>query len=278
MEKANLYCNNCGNIGHLYKDCRHPILSYGIILYNKDVQDKIHIILIERKNSLSFIEFLRGKYSSVYNISYLTLLFSRFSRSELERIVKHDFDTLWKFLWIHTDTINHRIKKEYFKSKENFNKLKKGFLHNGVLININYLVNTIQPDHIYDSNEWEIPKGRRKRYENNKECAKREFQEETNIPPSAYNLYENIIPLIEEYKGINSVKYKHVYYIARIDELINIEIDMKNKDQYTEIKDIQWLTEKEVIEHIRDYNETKINVISKFFKFIKEHEKLVTIG
>ena len=26
MEKK--YCNNCGNFGHLYKSCRHPILSY----------------------------------------------------------------------------------------------------------------------------------------------------------------------------------------------------------------------------------------------------------
>ncbi len=29
------YCNNCGNYGHLYKNCRHPILSYGIILYHR---------------------------------------------------------------------------------------------------------------------------------------------------------------------------------------------------------------------------------------------------
>ena len=29
------YCNNCGNYGHVYKNCRHPILSYGIILYTQ---------------------------------------------------------------------------------------------------------------------------------------------------------------------------------------------------------------------------------------------------
>ena len=33
MEK---YCNNCGNKGHLYRNCRHPILSYGIFIYTKD--------------------------------------------------------------------------------------------------------------------------------------------------------------------------------------------------------------------------------------------------
>ena len=45
----------------------------------------------------------------------------------------------------------------------------------------------------------------RKNYENNKECAMREFKEETNIDKSNYKLINNIIPLIEEYKGINKV-------------------------------------------------------------------------
>ena len=34
MEDNN-YCNNCGNVGHVYKNCRHPILSYGIVLFHK---------------------------------------------------------------------------------------------------------------------------------------------------------------------------------------------------------------------------------------------------
>ena len=65
------YCNNCGNYGHAYKDCRHPILSYGIILYN----DKSEVIMVERKDTLSYIEFMRGKYKSIYNKDYLKLLF-----------------------------------------------------------------------------------------------------------------------------------------------------------------------------------------------------------
>ena len=35
MDRSKHYCNNCGNIGHLYRlTRRHPILSYGIILYD----------------------------------------------------------------------------------------------------------------------------------------------------------------------------------------------------------------------------------------------------
>ena len=72
MEK---YCNNCGNIGHYYRDCKYPILSYGIILYDDTDKNDIKIVLIERKNSISYIEFLRGKYD-INSKSYIRLLFS----------------------------------------------------------------------------------------------------------------------------------------------------------------------------------------------------------
>ena len=113
------YCNNCGNFGHLYKSCRHPILSYGILLYHKKQDEELKIVMVERKDFLAYIEFLRGKYSSVNDIQYISLLFSRLSNNEKVRLVENDFDTLWKQLWIHTETINPRIKKEYAKSKEN---------------------------------------------------------------------------------------------------------------------------------------------------------------
>ena len=31
-----MYCNNCGNYGHLYRNCKLPIMSYGILsFYNE---------------------------------------------------------------------------------------------------------------------------------------------------------------------------------------------------------------------------------------------------
>ena len=50
MEK---YCRNCGNHGHLYHECKNPILSYGIIIYHKDKDDKIEIVMIEKKRFFS---------------------------------------------------------------------------------------------------------------------------------------------------------------------------------------------------------------------------------
>ena len=274
MEKKSDYCNNCGNYGHLYKNCRHPILSYGIILYNIE-NDCSKIVMVERKDSLSYIEFLRGKYTSINDIHYLKLLFSRFSQLELNRLKEKDFDNLWKDLWIHTETINPRIKKEYKKSKYKFNLLKKGFELNGNTINIDYLISSVKNP--FTSNEWEIPKGRRKLYETNRECALREFFEETNIDKIDFKLYKNIIPIIEEYKGINGVRYKQVYYIGRVNELLELSINMENKDQSTEIKNIQWLTEEECYQKIRHYDSNKKKVIEKVFQFLSTHSQYVTI-
>ena len=46
MEK---YCNNCGTNGHYYRQCKHPVLSYGIILFNLEENKEPEIVMIERK-------------------------------------------------------------------------------------------------------------------------------------------------------------------------------------------------------------------------------------
>ena len=272
MEK---YCNNCGNYGHIYKDCRHPVLSYGIILYCNvgDCRDKV--VMVERKDSLSYIEFIRGKYNSQNNYEYIKLLISRMTNKEKNNLKIHNFDKLWNDLWIHTDSINKKIQKEYHKSKNIFNLLKNGAIYNKKEYNLDVLINESIANYL--SNEWEIPKGRRKKYENNKECAIREFEEETNIKPSQYNLYNNIIPLVEEYKGINNVRYKHIYYIGEIKEICKLNINMDNREQYTEIKDIQWFDETECLERIRSYQSAKKKVIVKIFNFLKVKQNYVSL-
>tara|TARA_Y100000389_G_scaffold204578_1_gene258110 strand:- start:2066 stop:2890 length:825 start_codon:yes stop_codon:yes gene_type:complete len=266
MEK---YCNNCGNKGHSYRNCRHPILSYGIILYKEDKNNGIDIVMVERKDTLAYIEFLRGKYKSIYNTDYIQLLFDRLSINEKEKLLLYNFQELWKMLWIHTDTINRKIQNEYNVSERLFNNLKKGYYDKDKnLINLQYFIDKSSSNYKY--NEWEIPKGRRNNFENNRECAIREFHEETNIDPSYYKLYSNIIPLIEEYTGINNVKYKHVYYIGKLIKSHELFIDENNRHQYTEVKDIKWVNQEGAIEIIREYNYHKQKIIKDFFSFINK--------
>ena len=267
------YCNNCGNFGHTYNNCRHPILSYGVVLFHIDNSGICRIVMVERKDSLSFIEFLRGKYKTPLNRDYIKLLVSRMTVEEKKRLLNHSFEDLWRELWIHTDNINDRIKKEYQNSKVIFEELIKGIQNKQDKYSLETIIKECPNNYIL--NEWEIPKGRREGYENNKDCALREFYEETNINRDKYKLINNIIPLIEEYRGINNVRYKHIYYVGEINEEIQLFINHENKEQYTEIKDIQWLTEDECYEKIRDYDDHKKKIVRDFFHFQKNASECI---
>ena len=50
-----MYCNNCGKLGHMSKECDKPITSYGVLLITK-INEIPKIIMIQRKDSLCYIE------------------------------------------------------------------------------------------------------------------------------------------------------------------------------------------------------------------------------
>ena len=69
-----VYCNNCGNVGHNYQNCKYPITSIGLIVfrwYNSSIQ----YMMIKRKDSLGFVEFMRGKYP-INNVVYIQNIFN----------------------------------------------------------------------------------------------------------------------------------------------------------------------------------------------------------
>ena len=66
------FCNNCGKSGHLFHQCKLPITSIGIILFRIN-QNNIELLLVCRKNSLGFVDFMRGKYN-IYNKIYFNTI------------------------------------------------------------------------------------------------------------------------------------------------------------------------------------------------------------
>jgi len=252
----NIYCRNCGKRGHKYKDCLYPRLSYGIVLFN----DKDEIVMIERKDSISYIEFLRGKYK-IEDSEYIQLLFNRMSVLEKDVILNNNFNILWNNLWYS----NISSKKDYLRSYNKFILLDlKNYINNST---INYL-----------NNEWEIPKGRRNLNETDIECAKREFQEETNIAQNDYDLLKNIEPFEEEYIGSNNIVYKNIYYIGKIKvNNYNLYIDKQNSDQVSEIRSIKWFSIIDCLTRIRDYSDYKLNVVDKIFNFIYSNKNNIIL-
>ena len=70
MNKHLKFCINCGKNGHSFHNCSKPIMSNGIIAFTKKDKDYKYL-LICRKDTLGYVEFLRGKYKSVYNYDYI---------------------------------------------------------------------------------------------------------------------------------------------------------------------------------------------------------------
>lgn len=85
-KNTTILCNNCGKQGHLFHQCKLPITSYGIILFRKN-ENGYKYLMIRRKDSFGYIDFIRGKYSP-YNIYQIQKIVDEMSIQE-------------KYLWNH---------------------------------------------------------------------------------------------------------------------------------------------------------------------------------
>jgi hypothetical protein len=178
-------------------------LKKKIDIFSKNINNNIEYLLIRRKNSLNYVEFIRGKYD-LYNLDYLIKSFNFITTHEKNMIQNNNFEYLWKDLW--TDNINYN-NIEFKESCEKFNLLKTGIFIKKNEINIFISINILIKNSIYNFTEpeWGYPKGRRNMKEKNIDCAKREFEEETLIKNDNINII-NITPLEETYIASNGLK------------------------------------------------------------------------
>ena len=283
-----LYCVNCGKIGHNLKECLEPIYSYGIICIkiDKDIiqsphiienyitnkvididtfnylnlsninkidyyKNKIKFLVIQRKYSFSYVDFIRGNYNEL-EIEELSKILNLMSKNEIENIMDNNFNYLWTELWQKTST-NKIYQKEYELSNKKFDYIKKNY----------NLYNLINNDTLYDSPEWGFPKGRRDKNEKNIICAIREFEEETGLDQHKYLILNRLNTVEESVIGSQNNIYKLVYYLSLAFE--EFELNINNDFQRYEISDMKWITYEEIIPKIRDYFEEKISLIHKIY-------------
>ena len=102
----NRYCINCGFKGHKSFNCNKPIISIGIILYNIN-NNNIEYLMIRRKHTLGFIEFIRSNYK-LDDIRYILKLFSVMTNNEKKIILTNNYEYLWKSLW-HIKSITKNV-------------------------------------------------------------------------------------------------------------------------------------------------------------------------
>ena len=80
------YCNNCGKVGHLYNQCKLPITSIGFVVFRIH-ENKLQYLMIRRKDTLGFIDFMRGKYS-VYDKYYIINMLNQMTVQEKSQLIK----------------------------------------------------------------------------------------------------------------------------------------------------------------------------------------------
>jgi len=270
-------CNNCGKQGHQFHQCKLPITSYGIIAFRiKDpawtlsiglstnsgkshngidsLAQNVEFLLIKRKDSLRFVDFIRGKYT-ISDETYLKQLLSNMTISERELLRTSTFDDLWKHVWGAISVRNY--KNDYENSYEKFQAItvatedKPSILHR--------LLDSTTT--IWTEPEWGFPKGRRNPRESDEECSIREFEEETGILRNQFKIIKNIEPLIESFYGDNGVNYCHKYLLAQMHPSIEFSSIDANPHMIREIGDIQWLSIDNALRNIRSENVEKREIL-----------------
>ena len=225
-------CANCGGLGHVYRTCLHPITSYGIICFRQHL-GRLEYLMIQRRHSLSYVEFMRGKYQNG-NGPYLMTLFRNMTQEERGNIDTSSFDQLWHDLW-HPEH-GRSYQREYVDAKSKFDRLKQG----GRRVTLGSLLeNTESP---FTETEWGFPKGRRNINENDYGCALREFREETGIPTKHLYLIRDMDPFEEIFTGLNGVRYRHVYFAACFNDNVErmVGVNPANATQVREVRAVSW--------------------------------------
>lgn len=264
-----IFCSNCGKTGHTYNQCKTPIVSMGVVAFTVDkLNNQLKFLMIRRKHTLGFMDFMRGKYS-IYDKEYILNLIKEMTLYEKECVLQNNFDTLWKNLWSN-QAISQQYKIEEEKSRNKFNTLTYGVMMQNRSYTLKDMIEeSLQKDTAWDEPEWGFPKGRRNYFEKDIDCAVREFTEETGYSKKCLQNINNIQQYEEIFMGSNYKSYKHRYYVMKID---NAQFLQKKQYDKNEVSKLEWKTFDEALKCIRDYNLEKKKMIRDIYNCLNTYK------
>jgi 8-oxo-dGTP pyrophosphatase MutT (NUDIX family) len=250
-------CINCGIVGHSFRECSAPVSSFGILALReapapaaaapaaapaaegKEVHN-VQVLMIRRRDSLGYVEFLRGRYS-LATTDFIQRLINQMTADEHRRLLTQSFDDLWNILWNYQNTRQYR--NEYEHAKQLFERLKSS----GRLAE--YIRDCTTS---WTEPEWGFPKGRRSHHESEFRTAVREFREETGWSHPFPACSVDVAPETELYTGSNGIMYRQVYYIGMCQiERSDVSINPSNHVQIREVSAVAWCTLDDAIAKIR---------------------------
>jgi len=282
-------CSNCGGTGHTFRFCTEPVSSYGVLVFRWVGSSKIwpqtsiicsdptnytgtntlipQVLMIQRKDSLGFMDIMRGKYK-VNEPEYIKKQLRGMTKDERNKLETMDFEDIWNLLWGSDAETSKRYAHDRIVSKQKLAELREGIqLESGERYTLNDLLR--QEPLVYTTPEWGFPKGRRDPNELDIQCAFRELEEETSINENEVLKVMNVAPLIEQFYGSNGIHYRHSYYLAQYVGERNISFDALNTEMVREIGNLKWTNLTEAIELLRPENIEKKNILLQMSFILK---------
>lgn len=283
-------CRNCDQYGHSFHQCIAPVTSFGMIIFrikpgstwNQPKQllasstiinglnpADIEYLLIQRRDSIGFVEIMRGKYR-FQEIEYIRQQIRGMTQYEREKILSRPFDELWFGLW-GMNSNSHSYKSERETSRMKLETLRNGYVaeQGGETISLQKLIDEIPCE--WTTPEWGFPKGRRDQRESEFQCAVREVFEETGIVENDLFIIRNLLPVQESFFGSNHIHYCHKYFISYMPSAKDISVDSANETMTREIGNIGWFSLDDALALIRPDNIEKREILLKTSSLLRNY-------
>ena len=272
----NSICSNCSGKGHFFKDCKKPIQSFGLLawtllprancvgratipavgdpdflasmrqLYATGTHD-LAVCLIQRRHTISFEAFVRGKYNGP---DELLIHRDRMTIEERAHIRDKSWDELYEYVM--ADKELQYMQRERKRAKSLYDEIEdvRSFLQGATTA--------------FNEPSWEFPKGRRYSHEKDKDCALREFEEETNIPIADVHAFDTICE--EEFCGTNQRMYRNKYYLGLVHpDNPGPFVDPTSASQISEVGNVRWFSLQDALNILRPFYHEKRAALQKSF-------------
>lgn len=255
-----------GRIFELRSMKHRAITSYGVLLFTvvtTGKKNEIRYQIQRRRDSISFQEFLKDALPLDEVVMHIGMMSKEERKRCIDYYLKDDPKSLWDDLWI-----NHKS-RIYRNDMERCCKAFKKNMEK-------YIDHFLDENKGSEENTWGFAKGRKQFNESEKDCAFREFEEETTISKDIVQSLK-IPPYEELYTGSDGKLYRTILYVAYVPYIPEIHMK-KTPDNIRktyiseEVSEIRWCTYGECLQKLDVHKRDILKKLNRKLLFTRKRK------